>query len=202
VKREVSPEKQDGAALFFNADTKALETYVPGEGKFYNLQGAVVHAVEAAGAGPTQTVYYLDGLTGQVKSRQKTLNNRYKVRQGYQLDEKTGSFISAATGKAVPREEALSLYVAEEDSLCDLRGNVIGHSRPGGGGPFETEYYLDVSTGEVKARLKAVRDRFTIKDGFALDKKTGQFINKATGQAVPKETAIELRRASATQTPQ
>jgi hypothetical protein len=196
VRREVAPEKQGGAVLFFNADTKSLETYVPEEGKFYNVQGNVVESIPPAGTAPYRTVYSLDGLTGEVKPRQRTVYNWYKLRQGYRLDEKTGRFVNARTGEVVPKEQALSLYVAGEDKTYDLAGNPIVRAQAKTPARFETEYRFDPLTGEVKKRLTRVYDRFAIKEGFALDKKTGQFIDKATGEVVPKETAVELRKAS------
>jgi hypothetical protein len=196
VRREVPPEKQGGAVLFFNVDTKTLETYIPEEGKFYNLQGTVVDSIPPAGAAPYQTLYSLDSLTGEVKARQRTVNNRYKLRPGYRLDEKAGRFVNAKTGQAVPKEQALSLYVASEDKVYDLRGNLIVKPRASIAGQLVTEHYLDSLTGEVKTRLNRVYDRFVIKDGFTLDKKTGQFIDQATGQTVPRETAVEIRKAS------
>ena len=36
IKRTIAPDKQSGALVFFNKDTKGLESYVPSEGKFYD----------------------------------------------------------------------------------------------------------------------------------------------------------------------
>jgi hypothetical protein len=172
---------------------------VPGEGKFYDLQGNVVHAVTPAGTGPYETIHYLDPSTGEVKTAQRTISNRHKIRSGYKLDEKTGRFVNAKTGEAVPREQALSVYVAGEDKSYDLQGNLIPPRRRVTAEKYETEYYLDGVTGEVKTRPRHIHDRYVIKAGFGLDKKTGQFVEIATGQVVPKETAVEIKRASSAQ---
>jgi len=91
---------------------------------------------------------------------------------------------------------ALLVYVAGEDRLYDLRGNPITEPSAKMASQFETEHYFDPLTGQVKTRQKRVYDRFAIKEGFTLDKRTGQFINEETGQAVPRETAVEIRKAS------
>jgi len=66
VKKEVPPDKQHGAALFFNKATKRLEMYVASEGRFYDLQGKLVHELPDVVSPATQyeTAYYLDPATG------------------------------------------------------------------------------------------------------------------------------------------
>jgi hypothetical protein len=202
VKREVPPEKQSGSVVFFNGETKGLESYTPGEGKFCDLHGNVLHTIPPAGSGPYETVYFLDGLTGQVKPRQRTVHNRYTLKRGYKLDEKSGRFTNTETGAVVPREEAVALYVAKEGKQYDLQGNPIDPAqsrKTEGNYETVTEYHFDALTGEVTTRERRVYDRFVIKKGYGFDKRTGQFVRKDTGEVVPKETAVELIRASSAQ---
>jgi hypothetical protein len=113
IKRNIAPEKQGGALVFFNKDTKRLETYVPGEGKFYDLQGNLTFTMPSIDvAKDYKTIYYLDIMTGEVKARQEVVVDRYIIKQGYILDEETGHFINLATGEIVPKETAVELIEA------------------------------------------------------------------------------------------
>jgi hypothetical protein len=56
------------------------------------------------------------------------------------------------------------------------------------------EYVLDLRTGKARAEQKAVRDIYVVKEGFSLDKKTGELIDESTGEAVDKEVAIEVKK--------
>jgi len=56
---------------------------------------------------------------------------------------------------------------------------------------YETEYYFDTMTGEVKQTQKAKAEKYKIKNGIRFDRKTGKFYDKE-GQEVLKEEAIEL----------
>lgn len=194
IKKEVYPEKQNGAALFFNADTKRLETYIPSEGKFYDLQGNVTYTMPTIELPTTiyGAVYYLDRQTGMAESWQKPMEDRYRLKKGFTLDEITGQFINRDTGEIVQREQALELYVPSEGNFYDLQGNLVRSEPREGEIQYVTEYYFDRLTGEVKPRRRAIFDRYVIKEGFKFDKKTGEFIDKASGEIVPKETAIEL----------
>ena len=196
IKREVPPAKQGGAALFFNKEAKRLETYIPREGKFYDLAGNLVHALARIELPTTryEVAYYLDNSTGEVKTSDKRVTDRYVIKQGYKLDAKTGQFVNAGTGEVVSGEEALELYAASEGNYYDLEGNLIRSEPSEQEIEYRTEYYFDSSTGEIKVRQQAVRDRYVIKRGFSFDKKTGEFINIDTGEAVPKEAAIELKK--------
>jgi hypothetical protein len=197
VMRAVPPEKQGGAALFFNSDTHKLEVYVPAEGKFYDLQGNLLGSIlkQASAAGQYQTAYFLDPQTGQVRSRQKCVSNRYVLKKGYSLDGKTGRFIKHATGEAVSREEALEVYAPSEGKYYDLRGNFV-RAKSAEGTVYATEYRLDSQTGQVEARRRPVYGRYVLKKGYALDRETARFINEETGEIVTKEAAVELRQAS------
>lgn len=99
--------------VFFNKDTKKLEVYVPGEGKFYDLQGNLTFTMPSIDvAKDYKTHYYLDPLAGEVKARQEVAVDRYIVKQGYILDEATGHFINMDTSEVVPLETAVELVKA------------------------------------------------------------------------------------------
>jgi len=108
VKREVPPEKQGGAVLFFNKDTKRLETYVPSEGKFYDLQGNLIDTMPTIEVATNyKTLYYFDRITGDVKAAQRAIYDRYVIKKGFRLNRETGHFINRASGDIVPREVAV-----------------------------------------------------------------------------------------------
>jgi hypothetical protein len=110
VKRDVPPEKQRGAVLFFNKDTKRLENYIPDEGKFYDLQGNLLYTMPTIEVATNyKALYYFDRITGEAKVSQRTIYDRYRIKKGYRLDTKTGHFINMATGDIVPKEVAVEL---------------------------------------------------------------------------------------------
>lgn len=113
IKRTIAPEKQGGALVFFNTDTKKLESYVPGEGKFYDFQGNLLYTMSTKNvATDYKTVYYLDIFTGEVRTKQEVVNDMYIIKQGYRLDPQTGHFINEASGEIVPKEQAIELVNA------------------------------------------------------------------------------------------
>lgn len=200
VKNEVPPDKQDGAALFFNEATKRLETYVASEGKFYDLQGKRVHELPEviSAATPYETTYYLDPATGQVKTRQQAMGYRYGLREGFALDEKTGRFIDERTGLEAAPEDALEWCVDNHRVYYDMQGNVLRSAPEQDGAYYVTGYQFDSQTGNVKIRRKAVQDRYFLKDGYEVDRHTGEFVDTWTGEIVEKEQAVQLIRASDT----
>jgi hypothetical protein len=110
VKGAIPPDKQSGALLFFNKDTKRLETYVPGEGKFYDLQGNLIYTMTTIDvATEYKTLYYLDIMTGEVKERQEVVVDTYVIKKGFRLDGETGHFINVASGEIVPKETAVEI---------------------------------------------------------------------------------------------
>jgi len=110
VKREVPPAKQGGAALFFNSQTKRLETYVAAEGKFYDLLGNEVHSLSSPDVATQYEVeYYLSRDTGEVLPRQKVVVGRHMVKKGYRLDKKTGQFVDEKSGETVAKEVAVEI---------------------------------------------------------------------------------------------
>jgi hypothetical protein len=192
VKKEVAPEKQDGAVLFFNKDTHQLETYVPAEGKFYNLNGTVVQALQAVVAPARQyrPSYYLDRDSGQVKSFPKAVSNKYKLKSGYRLNEATGQFIDTHSGQVVAREQAVEFYNAAEQTFYDLRGRAVRSERDQKPVEYATQYYFDKQTGEVKQMRRPVRQTYTLREGFHFDKKSGRFTEEATGKTVTAQEAL------------
>ncbi|HEX42202.1 MAG TPA: hypothetical protein ENN81_09100 [Phycisphaerales bacterium] len=110
VKREVPPDKQGGAALFFNAQTKRLEVYVPAVGTFYDLLGNEVRSLATPEVATQYEVeHYLDPDTGEVLTRQKVVVARYMVKKGYRLDRKTGQFVDEKTGHTVSKQVAVEI---------------------------------------------------------------------------------------------
>ncbi|NIP51574.1 MAG: hypothetical protein GWN00_22065 [Aliifodinibius sp.] len=110
IKRTIAPDKQGGALVFFNKDTRRLETYIPSEGKFYDLQGKLIYTMPAIDvATNSKTLYYLDIMTGEVKAKQEVVVDRYKVKRGFRLDRETGHFINMVSGEIVPKETAIDL---------------------------------------------------------------------------------------------
>jgi len=198
VTRELLPGKEDGAALFFNKDTKRLETYVASEGKFYDLQGNVVYTLAKIEVPTTkyQTIYFLDGLTGKACTRLSPVCDKYVVRKGFALDTKTGEFVNRGTGCVVPREQALAIYVPKDQKYYDLQGNLLRSEASEKQIEYRTEYHFDRLTGDVTPIRKPVRNIFVIRKGFTFNKQTGEFVDEATGKVVPKEMAIEVKPGS------
>jgi hypothetical protein len=192
VQREVAPGKQAGAVLFFNRDTHRLETYVAPEGKFYDLNGNVAHALGAIAAPATEykAAYYLDPGTGQVKSYPKAVSKKYRVKSGCRLDEATGQFVDTRTGQGVAREQAVETYNPSDGTYYDLQGQVLRREQSPAQVEYVTEYYLDRHTGEVKSERRPVRQLYVVKKGLRFDKKTGQFTDPATGKAVAAQDAV------------
>jgi hypothetical protein len=113
VKREVAPDKQGGAVLFFNKDTKKLETYIPDEGKFYDLQGNLIDTMPKIEVATNyKTLYYFDRIAGEIKEVQRTIYDKYSIKKGFRLDRETGHFINTASGEIVPKETAIELIKA------------------------------------------------------------------------------------------
>lgn len=174
-----------------------METYIASEGKFYDLLGNVTHTIPIVQAAEKKygPVYYLDRQTGKVESWQKPVENRYRVKKEFKLDKKTGKFVNRDTGKEVQRDQALELYVPDEGNFYDLQGNLIRSEPKEGEIQYVTEYYLDRLTGEAKPRRRAVVDRYVIKDGIKLDRKTGRFIDRYSEQVVSRENAVEIKKS-------
>lgn len=197
VKKEVYPDKQNGAALFFNADTKRLETYVASEGKFFDLQGNVTYTMPKIEPATTtyEAFHYVDRQTGMVETWQIPVQDKYKIKKGFTIDKKTGKFINRDTGEEVPREQVLELYVPSKGNFYDLQGNLVRSEPKEEEIQYVTDYYFDRLTGEVKPRRRAIFDRYVIKEGFKLDRKTGRFIDRASREVVPREKAIEMKKS-------
>ncbi len=127
VKKEVPPDKQNGAAMFFNKDTKKIENYIASEGKFYDLEGNLIHEL-AQVVEPTtkyETVYNLNSITGQVESMLLPVQEKYQIKEGYVMDDKTGKFMNKNTSQVASREEALEIHAAWEGKVYDLQHNFV-----------------------------------------------------------------------------
>jgi len=192
IQTEVAPGNQAAAAPFFNRDTHRLETYVASEGKFYDLNGSVVHALAAVAAPATEykPAYYLDPGTGQVKSYPRAVSKKYQLKSGCRLDEATGQFVDTRTGQAVAREQAIELYNPSDRTYYDVQGRVLRREQDTPEVEYVTEYYPDRHTGEVKSERRPVRQYYVVKQGIRFDKKTGQFTDPATGKAVAAQDAV------------
>jgi hypothetical protein len=116
IAKDVPADKQGGAAIFFNSQTKKLEVYVASEGRFYDLNGNVVYALAEVVTPKTdyENVYYLDPQTGQVTSWKRAICDRYALKKGYKLDSKTGQFVNTATGQVVAKEQAVEVHKADQ----------------------------------------------------------------------------------------
>ncbi|MBN2591548.1 MAG: hypothetical protein JXA96_16905 [Sedimentisphaerales bacterium] len=127
IKKEVPPDKQNGAALFFNKETKRLETYVASEGKFYDLEGNIIYEL-AQVVEPTikyETAYRFDSTTGQTLPILRPVQEKFHIKKGYKLDDKTGNFINSNTKQVASREESLEIYASSEGKVYDLQHNFV-----------------------------------------------------------------------------
>lgn len=109
VKREVPKDKLGGCFMFYNGESGNMELYFPATGEFKNFNGELIDSVEPV----TETFatidkYHLDELTGDViKTQVEALENKkYKVKEGYSLDSKTGKFCNKQ-GKEVKKNKAV-----------------------------------------------------------------------------------------------
>jgi len=124
------------------------------------------------------------------------VSHKYGVREGFAFDGKTGRFIDERTGQEAPREDALEWCVANQRIYYDMQGNVLRSAPKQDGAYYVTEYQFDSQTGNVKIRRKAVQDRYFLKDGYEVDRNTGEFVDTWTGDTVEKEQTVQLIRAS------
>jgi len=92
VKKEVLPDKLNGAVLFFNGDRGQLELFLPSKGEFRSLDGEVLETVEPImQTFETEDRYYLDEETGEIKTyKVKRTRARYRLKPDHELDHKTG----------------------------------------------------------------------------------------------------------------
>jgi len=123
IKKEVLPDKLNGAVLFFNGDRSQLELFLPNKGEFRSLDGKVLETVEPI----TQTFgtedrYYFDEDTGELKTyKAKKAIRKYRLKPDHELDPRTGKIkhkikeIDSKTGEEVEiGEEEVSLDEAIE----------------------------------------------------------------------------------------
>jgi len=92
VKKEVLPDKLNGAVLFFNGEQGKLELFLPSKGEFRALDGKVLETVEPiTQTCETEDRYYLDENTGEIKSyKVRKPARKYRLKPDHELDPKTG----------------------------------------------------------------------------------------------------------------
>ena len=92
VKREVLPDKLNGAVLFFNGDQGQLELFLPSKGEFRSLDGKVLETVKPiTRTFETEDRYYFDDETGKIKSyKVKKSRAKYRLKPDHELDPLTG----------------------------------------------------------------------------------------------------------------
>jgi hypothetical protein len=116
VSREVGPNKQIGAALYWNGQTGQLEVYVASKGAYYDLSGKLLASITppvVADATVTRS-YRIDPTTGTIGLRETVQAPRWQVKPGYRFNSATGVFTKIgsdanATPVTVSLEEALEL---------------------------------------------------------------------------------------------
>jgi len=117
AKATIPPNKQDGAALFFNKERKRLEIYVQSEGKFYDLQGNLIFSMPEPLVATTFKTrrYHLDTRTGEVRELQTVDAKSWRLKEGYEFDTETGKFYKhsidlvnqVVTKEEVTKDEAI-----------------------------------------------------------------------------------------------
>ena len=169
------------------------------EGKFYDLNGALLKTLPAVVKpdGEYETEYYMDKNTGQIQNIQKGIKSRFVVKEGVEVDKKTGKFVSEVTGEQLSREQALEWYVPHRGEYFDTQGHLL-RTEPVAHEAVEyvKEYRFDEDTGKIKSVKKAIKGRYQIKAGYRFDKTSGQFVEDETGQVVSKEQAVHFITAS------
>jgi len=92
IKREVFPDKLNGAVLFYNGGEGRLELFLPNKGEFRSLDGQVLDIVEPiTQTFETEDRYYLDSDTGEIKAyKVKKPCMRYRLKPDHELDPLTG----------------------------------------------------------------------------------------------------------------
>ena len=191
VHLEVALEKQGGAALFFNKETKQLETYVASEGKFYDILGNLLQSVSKSEtfSVPYETVYYLDKFSGQIKGHQRNIPQKYVIKEGIELDVKTGQLVDEETGEKVQPKDALECYDKNRKAYYDLQGNLLREA-PEESAEYMTRYRFDRRTGEVEILRRKIQGRYEIQAGYGFDETTGRFIELASRKVVARDQAV------------
>jgi hypothetical protein len=94
VSREVPDAKRDGAALFFNRETRRLEVYSPRDGTFYDLFGVALEGVPSipAASVASEIRYSFDATTGGSVAVEIARATKRKLKDGYNVDPITGAF--------------------------------------------------------------------------------------------------------------
>ena len=168
------------------------------EGKFYDLQGILLQTLPAVVKpdGQYETTYYLEKNTGQIESRQRRVKSKFVIKEGIELDRKTGRYVSGVTGQEVTRGQALEWYSAKDKIYYDTQGKYLRAEVNETVKEDVTEYRFNKQTGKVNSVEKAVKGRYEIKVGYRFDKPSGQFVEDETGQIVSKDQAVKFVTAS------
>jgi len=109
VKREVTPDKLNGAVMFYNGEANRMELYLPSKGEFRDLQGNLLASVSPiTKTFETKTKYFFDRKTGEVKAIQVPVNNS-EDGQFYEVIKSTAGEIikkkKAEKAKAIELDE-------------------------------------------------------------------------------------------------
>jgi len=119
IKKEVLPDKLNGAVLFFNGARGQLEIFLPGRGEFRTLDGEVLEIVEPiTRTFETEDRYYLDEETGEIKSYTvKKPSTKYRLKPDHELNPLTGKVMRKIKEKRKNPEtgEEIEEVVGEEE---------------------------------------------------------------------------------------
>jgi len=119
VKKEVLPDKLNGAVLFFNGEQDQLELFLPRKGEFRSLDGKILETVKPiTETFETEDRYYLDEETGEIKSYQvRKPARKYRLKPDHELDPLTGKVKRKIKAKKKDPEtgEEIEEIVREEE---------------------------------------------------------------------------------------
>ncbi len=195
IQDEVPPDKINGAALFFNKETKRLEVYVASEGTFYDLQGNELAKLSevAQPRGSYKTEYWLEKMTGIVQNRQKRVKDQYVLKEGIDFDRQTGAFRNRITDEQVMRDQALEWRSITKGAYYSTDGALLRReSQPEDQADeaYVVRYRFDPLSGETRAVRRKVQGRYEILEGYEFNSKTGQFMELETEQVVTRDQAV------------
>jgi len=111
-KRSIPPERGDGAAVFYNRDTRQIELYKMNEGKFCSLSGELLETLDTpvlATGEDVEEVYKFDGATGTVVKQQRLRAESTRLKNGYAVDPVTGKVLRKKDGVEVDVQDAVEV---------------------------------------------------------------------------------------------
>ncbi|MCD6450682.1 MAG: hypothetical protein J7L34_09295, partial [Thermotogaceae bacterium] len=120
VKQEVTPDKLNGAVMFYNGEASRMELFLPSKGEFRDLRGNLLASVEPiTKTFETKTKYYFDRKTGEVKAIQVPVKRKkFKIKKGYEFNSEDGQFyevIKSTTGEVVEKKKVEKSKAVELD---------------------------------------------------------------------------------------